>query len=165
MKKIGVLLGTFLTTAILMAGGNVSPKLSDVVEIPAQACKDNQVYIEKDARLMWQDQAYTEDESAAFKRQHSMGKAGTHSHAVNYCQRLNYAGYIDWRLPTSDELKEVHAHKGQVFTYFRDNDFWSSTPTTENRFYAIFPADTMRYARSKGQSNFIRCVRCIANDK
>jgi hypothetical protein len=148
-----------------MAGGNVPSNLSNVAEIPAQVCKENQIYIERDVQLMWQDQSYSEEEYGAYKRQYSVGKAGTHGHAVNYCQRLNYAGFADWRLPTSDELTHVHSHKGQVFTYFRDNDFWSSTPTVGKKYNVVFPADGLRYGRSKGQSNFIRCVRCIANDK
>ncbi len=165
MKRLGVLLGAFIATAILSAGGNVTPKLSNVVEIPAQACKENKVYVERDAQLMWQDQAYSEAENGAFKRQYSSGKAGIYTHAVNYCKRLNYAGYSDWRLPTADELTGVHEHKEQVFSYFRDNDFWTSTPTTQNRYYVIFPADAIQYPRSKQQSNYIRCVRCTVNDQ
>jgi len=165
MKNSVIALCAVFATSLLMAGGNVSPNLSTVVEIPAKACKKNKIYIEKDKQLMWQDQAYTEAEYGAFKRQHSVGKAGTYRHAMNYCERLNYGGYADWRLPTSDELTHVHSHKGQVFTYFRDYDFWSSTPTVGSKYYAVYPADAYRYPRSTGESNFIRCVRCIANDK
>jgi len=159
MKKMSALLGVFLTTSLLMAGGNVSTKLSTVAKIPAKTYQENQTYIEKDVQLMWQDKAYTESEYGAYKRQRSIGKAGSYRHAVKYCQRLNYAGFSDWRLPTSDELTHVHSKKGQVFSYFRDNDFWSSTPTVENKYYVVFPADAIRYGRSKQQSNFIRCVR------
>ena len=165
MKNTIIALCTFLATSLLMAGGNIATTLSPVSEIPAQSCKANKIYVEKDVQLMWQDQAYTEAEEGAYKRHKSIGKAGSHGHAVAYCSRLNYAGYTDWRLPTSDELTHVHHNQGQVFTYFRDGDFWSSTPTTENRYYVVFPADAIRYARSPRQSNFIRCVRCIANDK
>lgn len=165
MKKHRIIWGIFLLNALLIAGGNVSHKLSAVAEVPAQVCKENKIYIERDVQLMWQDQSFTEAENGAFKRHKSIGKAGTHRHASAYCSRLNYAGYSDWRLPTSDELVHVHYKKGQVFTYFRDNDFWSSTPTTSGKYYAVFPADAMRYARSPKQSNFVRCVRCTANDK
>ena len=165
MKKIIVVLGVFLINTLLMAGGNVGTKLSPVTEIPAQVCKENKIYTERDVQLMWQDQSYSESEYGAYKRQKSIGKAGTYGHAAAYCSRLNYAGYTDWRLPTSDELSHVHSHKGQVFTYFSDNDFWSSTPTVDGQYYVVFPADGIRYGRSPRQSNFVRCVRCTANDK
>jgi len=165
MKKILSLLGICLTTSALMAGGDISSALPEVAQVPAKACKENKIYEEKDVNLMWQDQAYTESENGAFKNQRSIGKAGTYRHSSNYCARLNYAGYSDWRLPTSDELTHVHSKKGQVFTYFRDNDFWTSTPTVENKYYVVFPADAVRYARSPRQSNFIRCVRCSVNDR
>ena len=165
MKKTVIVLCTFLATSLLIAGGDFGTSLSPISEIPAQSCKENKIYVERDVQLMWQDQAYTEAENGAFKRHKSIAKAGSHGHATSYCSRLNYAGFADWRLPTSDELIHVHYKKGQVFTYFRDNDFWSSTPTTEGRYYVIFPADAIRYPRSPRQSNFVRCVRCIANDK
>jgi len=165
MKNTVIALCALFATSLLMAGGNVSPNLSPVAEVPAKVCKENSIYIEKDVQLMWQDQHYTEAENGAFKRHKSIGKAGTYRHAASYCQRLDYAGYGDWRLPTSDELTHVHYKKGQVFTYFRDNDFWSSTPTVEDKYYVVFPADAMRYARSPKQSNFVRCVRCTVNDR
>ena len=160
-----IALGLFLGTALLMAGGNVGNNLSSVSDIPAKTCKENKIFIEKDVQLMWQDQSYTESEEGAYKRQKSIAKAGTYRHAASYCSRLNYAGYGDWRLPTSDELTHVHYQRGQVFTYFRDNDFWSSTPAVEGKYYVVFPADSIRYARSPRQTNFVRCVRCTANDK
>ena len=152
-------------STLLMAGGDISTQLSTITQIPAKVCKENKIYIEKDVQLMWQDQVYTEAENGAYKRSKSIGKAGNHWHAVSYCARLNYAGYSDWRLPTSDELTHVHEHEGQVFSYFRDSDFWSSTPSVEGKYYVVFPADAMPYARIRSQSNFIRCVRCTANDQ
>jgi formylglycine-generating enzyme required for sulfatase activity len=109
---------------------------------------------------MWQDQKYTTAEDGAYANNRSVGKAGKWNHALKYCRKLNYAGYSDWRLPTSDELTQVHRLDGQVFSYFRDKDFWTSTPTTEGRYYVIYPADAYPYKRQKKESNFIRCVRC-----
>ena len=164
MKNTLIGLGIFFLGIQLMAGGNVNPNLSAVADIPNKICKPNKVYVEKDARLMWQDQAYVDAEDGAYKRYHSVAKAGRWNHAVNYCRRLNYAGYSDWRLPTSDELVHVHRKEGQVFTYFRDNDFWTSTPTTDVRYYVVFPADAYQYKRYKRESNYIRCVRCMGDD-
>ena len=161
MKKNIIITAAFLCTTLLIAGGNVAAKMSDVVAIPSQHCKAKMVYKDKAQKLLWQDQAYTDAENGAFKNNRSLGKAGTYIHAIRYCERLQYGGYADWRLPTADELVTVHREEGQSFIYHRDNDFWSSTPATEGRYYVVFPADAQQYARGKRQSNYIRCVRCM----
>ncbi len=150
-----------MSVTLLMAGGNFSPNLSAVAEIPAQSCKTDKVYIEEDVNLMWQDQAYTDAEDGAYKREHSSGKAGKWKHAENYCRRLNYSGYADWKLPTSDELQHVHRIPGQVFVYFRGRDFWTSTPASRGKYYVVYPADAYRYEHKTKRSNYIRCVRCL----
>ena len=153
-----------LSITLLMAGGNIGdPNLSGVSDIPTKNCKPGRVYIENDAALMWEDQAYVDAEDGAYRRKHSVAKAGTWPHAVDYCRRLEYAGYTDWRLPTSDELSNVHRKYGQVFTYHRSNDFWTSTPTDENRYYVVYPPDAYQYKRTKNETNYIRCVRCIGD--
>lgn len=160
MKKsvVGGWMGVMVS--LLMGGGDVSPALPQMAQIGEASCKTDGIYIEEDTQLMWQDQHYTDAEDGAFKNEGSVGKAGKWGHAVNYCRALEYAGYSDWRLPTADELIHVHAKEGQVFTNFRDNDFWTSTPTQGYRYYVVFPADAYQYARSATQSNYIRCVRC-----
>ena len=162
MKKIFITTWMILSASILMAGGDTASNLSSVANIPSKVCKINKVYLENDVQLMWQDQAYVDAEDGAYARQHSVSKVGTWNHAVNYCRSLNYAGYTDWRLPTADELMNVHRKNGQVFTNFRGNDFWSSTPTTGKKYYVVFSADAYQFKRSKTQTNYIRCVRCNA---
>jgi hypothetical protein len=159
MKKAVLMLGLVLSTSLLISGGNIAPALPKVADIP-NSCYAEKTYTQIVEGLMWQDQKYTDSEDGAYANERSLGKAGKWNHALNYCRRLNYAGYTDWRLPTSDELANVHHIDGQVFQYFRDKDFWTSTPTTEGKYYVIYPADATPYKRSKRQSNFIRCVRC-----
>ena len=159
MKKTVLTLWLFLSSALLMAGGNIA----SIEDIP-NACYADKTYLQEDANLMWQDQKYTDAEDGAYANERSAGKAGKWNHATKYCRRLNYAGYSDWRLPTSDELTAVHRIDGQVFQYFRDKDFWSSTPTTEGKYYVVYPADAYTYKRVKRQSNFIRCVRCTGTN-
>jgi len=165
MKKLIYVACVLMCGNVLMAGGNINPNLSNIEDIPNKICKENKIYIEKDVHLMWQDQAYVDAEDGAYKRHHSTEKAGTWNHAINYCRRLNYAGYTDWRLPTKDELVHVHRKEGEVFSYYRGNDFWSSTPTTENRYYVVYPADAYQYKRSRRETNYIRCVRCMGEHK
>jgi len=161
MKKTVLMLWVFLSTALLMAGGNVAP-----IEESTNTCYADKTYLEKEADLMWQDQKYTDAEDGAYASERSAGKAGKWNHASKYCKRLNYAGYSDWRLPTSDELEHIHRlrQEEQPFIYIRDKDFWTSTPTTEGKYYVIYPADAYPYKRSKRQSNYVRCVRCAGTN-
>jgi len=165
MKKSIIAVWMLVSTVMLMAGGNVTPKLSAVADIPAKACKTDKIYVEKDANLMWQDQAYVDAEDGAYKQKRSVGKAGKWKYAENYCRRLDYAGHADWRLPTSDELIHVHKKEGQVFFYFRGEDFWTSTPGTKGKYYVVYPADAYRYEHKIKRSNYIRCVRCLDKSK
>jgi hypothetical protein len=161
MKKVLIAACISMFTTLLMAGGDTSTTLSPVAKISNKSCKTNKIYVEADAGLMWQDQAYTTAEDGAYKRGHSVAKAGKLRHAMNYCRTLNYAGYNDWRLPTADELAHVHNPQGNPFAYGRGSDFWSSTPSTENRYYVVFTADAMQYERKPSETNYIRCVRCV----
>ncbi len=162
MKKSVLTLWMALSTAFLVAGGN----LSTIEPVAAgKVCHEDLTYIERDVNLMWQDQLYTDAEAGAVARSHNAGKAGTWNHAVNYCRSLYYAGYSDWRLPTSDELQHVHRIEGDVFTYGTDKDFWTSTPTSKGKYYVVYPADAYRYKRNKRETNYIRCVRCTGIDK
>ncbi len=163
MKKVLISACISMLTTLLMAGGDTSMSLSPVTKISNTSCKTNKVYIEQDAGLMWQDQAYTDAEDGAYKREHSVSKAGKQRHAMNYCRALNYGGYNDWRLPTVDELTHVHDAPNNPFVYHRASDFWSSTPTTENKYYVVYTADAMQYARKPSESNYIRCVRCLGD--
>lgn len=140
------------------------PKKAKVIKGSGASCRADKVFVEKDVNLMWQDKRYMDSEVGAYKRNYSAGKAGNHGHAVSYCRSLNYAGYMDWRLPTSDELSYIHEKEGSKFSYLADGDYWTSTPTAENRYNVVFPVDAMRYARAVSESNYIRCVRCIGSE-
>ncbi|HSR74267.1 MAG TPA: DUF1566 domain-containing protein [Sulfurovum sp.] len=165
MKKVLISACVSMAATLLMAGGDTTHSgLPAVATISTAPCKANKVFIESDVKLMWQDQAYTDAEDGAYKREHSIAKAGTFSHAMNYCRALYYAGYNDWRLPTSEELTHMHDKQFDNFTYSRDADFWTSTPTTENRYYVVYSADAQQYKRKANESNYIRCVRCIGSN-
>lgn len=161
MKKLLILASIMALSTLAIAGGNVPTKLSPVQEIPSKACKTDKVFIEEDAELMWQDQLYKDAEDGASKQNRSAGKAGVWKHAEAYCRTLDYSGFADWRLPTSDELQKVHRLEGQVFTYFRGTDFWTSTPASKGRHYVVYPADAYIYERKSSRTNYIRCVRCL----
>lgn len=150
-----------LPSIFIYAGGNLGAGLSVVEGVSKANCQANTVYVDKDAHLMWQDQYYTDAEDGAYRRNHSVAKAGTWNHAKNYCESLNYKEFYDWRLPTADELMAFHRKPGQQFKNYRGEDFWTSTPATDNRYYAVYVADAYQYKRKKKETNYIRCVRCV----
>ena len=164
MKKSIVISGVIFPFVLLLAGGNTKSGLSEIADLSVSDYKNYSVYIEHDTALMWQDAPYTDAEDGAYKRDHSVEKSGNWNHAINYCRKLNYGGYRDWRLPTADELSHVHRKTGQLFKNHRSGDFWTSTPSSMKRYYVVYPADGYRYERDKKESNYIRCVRYVTHD-
>jgi len=158
MKK--TLFLTAIASIALIAGGNVAQSLPKVAKISDKKCHADTTFLDEKTGLIWQDAHFTPQEDGAFKNNRSIGKAGTQRHAASYCRNLNYAGYSDWRLPTKDELMEVHRIFGQVFKNSRDNDFWTATPAMGKKYYVVYPVDAYPYERNSKQSNYIRCVRC-----
>lgn len=113
--------------ALAYAGGDL--KIYDVVlpiENCQSGCPDNSYYVDSKTNLMWEDTGFSDASDGAYKKDRSACKAGDLSHAKNYCATLNYAGYTDWRLPTSDELMEI-SKQSKVFKNNRGADFWTST--------------------------------------
>jgi hypothetical protein len=161
MRKLFILMVTLLSATVLMAGGNAAPQNAPVAAIEKSLCDTDTVYVDKIANLMWQDARVTDGEDGAFKNNRSVGKAGSHAYSVSYCSRLNYSGHSDWRLPTSDELIALHRGQGQPLVNFRAGPYWTSTPTTNNRYEVVLPADAYPYMRKPNNSNYIRCVRCL----
>jgi hypothetical protein len=159
MKK--TMLMSLVASVAIIAGGNVASNLPAVANVSAKKCHNDTVFVDKKTNLMWQDAHYTPQEDGAYKNNRSLGKAGTQRHAASYCRRLNYGGYSDWRLPTKEELSQVHRIPGQVFINSRDGDFWSATPAMGKKYYVVYPADAYAYERNRNQSNYIRCVRCV----
>jgi hypothetical protein len=161
MKKAVITALMLLTGAAVMAGGDIAPIERGAISATANApCRTSDVYIERDADLMWQDELYKDHEEGAYKNGRSSGKAGSWHHAKNYCQSLVYAGYSDWRLPTVNELIHLH-EKHNILQHSIAADFWSSTPDRGNKYWAVFSAEGFPYKHKRGDSQYIRCVRCL----
>ena len=177
MKKIFVILVGL--TLVLVSGGLTHPKKRRIViklkepvakkvvtkkvavtKVKKPSCKLKKVV--EDGCLMWQDEPYVDKEIYAYKNETSYHKAGNHYSAKNYCKKLVYNGYRDWRLPTVTELQKIHDKDWDAFSYSRGGaTFWTSTPTTMKKYYVVYTVDAFRYVRDVRESNYIRCVRDI----
>jgi hypothetical protein len=50
-----------------------------------------------------------------------------HLSATNFCNNLIIGNFVDWHLPTIDELRTIFANRSQVLFEFTDEDYWSSS--------------------------------------
>ncbi len=88
--------------------------------------------------------------------------------AVDYCQRLNFAGVRDWRLPNINELLSIVDY-GQskttvnpAFQYLIHNgQYWSSTTSAADTASAWYINFSDGYSRTfpKSIQRYFRCVR------
>ncbi len=98
-------------------------------------------------RVSWQDNA---DASSATM---------SWSKARDYCLDLYFADYLDWRLPTIDELSLISSVKD--FKNISSGKYWSNTPSSENRdlAWAIDLSTEERVEVEKSEANYVRCIR------
>ena len=104
-------------------------------------------------KLMWQD-----DERVFI---------GDWKQAKERCERLNFAGYSDWRLPRIDELISItdktkfSSAINSAFKYVKSDFYWSSTKFADGSSRAWFVHFKNGYADWSGISDrlFARCVR------
>jgi len=84
----------------------------------------------------------------------------TYDKALVYCYTLAYAGKLDWRLPTSEDLKLIYKNKDK-FLYFASNYYWSSTTYAggSDSAWSVYFGDGYQYYNAKDNSYYVRCVR------
>ena len=163
MKR--VLIAGLFWSGLLVAGGDIAPigENMDMIDVGYSETSQttyskNLIYIQRKEKLMWQDEKYMDDEEGAYQNHRSLGKAGNWNHAEMYCRSLDYAGYIDWRLPTVDELMNLHQYKTQL-QHSQAVDFWTSTPDKGINYWSVYTADGSAYSHKKNDFLYLRCVR------
>ena len=159
MKKIIFAVLFAAAGTMVMAGGDLMP--SSCADNARKSCKEGGVYVDYKTNLMWQDEPYGDVEDGAYKNNRSAGKAGRWRYAKSYCSNLVYAGFDDWRLPKIGELVKLYDEKLMLKNTI-DVDFWSSTPSKGNKYWALFSViNGQPYEHKASDSHYIRCVRCV----
>ncbi len=164
MKSVVVL--TALVGTLLIAGGDIGPagENMDIVngagyeDVSQTTYSDTLVLINRPKKLMWQDEKYLDEEEGAYQNGRSLGKAGNWNHAEMYCRSLDYSGFIDWRLPTLNELMDLYGNKAGL-QYSQTADFWASTPDKGRNYWSVYSVDGYSMSHNKDKFLYIRCVR------
>lgn len=100
--------------------------------------------------LVWQD----DEQTKTLKMTWEM--------AVDYCESSEHATYGDWRLPNINELTSIGS-QGGFHNVSATSKYWSSTTkadTSESAWY-VYSHNIIESYASKGDSNYVRCVRNI----
>jgi hypothetical protein len=140
-------------TGFLTAGGNISS--IDTQNIPSM---ETSTFFDNDTGLMWQDSKYTDNEQMAKGDKRSFGKVGKWKYAKRYCQKISFAGYNNWRLPTKEELINVHKKMDTLYNVI-DSDYWTSTPVNSKEAWAVYPIAEEAFKHKISDTHYFRCVR------
>ncbi|MCB2183325.1 MAG: DUF1566 domain-containing protein [Desulfobulbaceae bacterium] len=90
MKHFTLILALFLFTLMLQGCATTSQKMQETTF----KLVSNEIFQLPDSELMWQ-----KERSQAFDSREK---------AMEYVQNLNLGGYTDWRLPTPEEVLQLH---------------------------------------------------------
>jgi len=119
-----------------------------------------EVVVDGQNGLMWQDDASTTSIVLDWED------------SIDYCENLEHAGHLNWRLPNINEL--TYALPNPTFvnqttlpsepwtsTVSFRNPYWSSTPNFSNPYqaWAMESVSFSDYDFSKTDLNYVRCVR------
>jgi len=121
------------------------------------ATEKNSVVLDKANTIYWQDSPFSQKSSQDW------------DDAVAYCHALKLDGLAAWRLPTFKELlsivdfSRVDPAINPVFSYVRDNTYWTSTDfsATRSRAWTIDFRTGKTYYSYKTTNHAVRCVKDI----
>ncbi len=132
------------------------------------------VFIDKKAGLMWQDNEDVKTikkpwvvnvTDSNYKTKNYMDTSG--DTAETYCKNLNLQGFTNWRLPTYSELLDLYLNKNNLKNILYEEIYWSSS-TYESTLHVkkdsawgvSFYDNEADYSFGyKDVSEYVRCVR------
>lgn len=98
--------------------------------------------------------------------------SATWNGASSFCQKLQFGGHQDWRLPTMDELSLLYQNQDAIGGFNRGNDevnwgiYWSSDSITGypdlSRIVMFSGTPPLNSNWPKDRLGFYRCVRSVA---
>lgn len=109
----------------------------------------NNLFFDEKNKLVWENKTYFADFLYRSK-------------AVEYCRNLNSNGIKNWRLPTRDELVNLHTTK-PAYANITYSTFISSTPAKKNYNYTVAPNGNIGVEGSS-LAYYYRCVKDIGKE-
>jgi len=157
------------------------------------------VFIDTDTKLMWEDDAYsimvtkpmlTDENYQACNDDNTSGACAdyTGDTAVTYCKEMTLEGYVDWRMPTVEELTYLYQFKhdklkniyipegmtessnGWIHTYWAPGESdkdknCTSTVAIENAGGTILAGSSIYSLDDCIDKSFRRYIRCVRDIK
>jgi hypothetical protein len=161
----------------ILTRGAVSAFVSSTFVFTAAACfagpfsvetvNGDKMVRDTKAGVEWQQNtADANRDGAITKAPYPEGDMMNWQQARSYCQKLEFGGYKDWRLPEVNELLalvDYGCSYPSVDPIFQceGNYYWSSTPNAENdseAMYVHFNFGTDHWM-AKDKTAFVRCLR------
>ena len=112
-----------------------------------------------------EDEVVVKDLSTGHLWQKTIVGGKTWQQALDYCEKLTYAGYSDWRLPNRNELVSLSNYEkyqpASDFPNMERKIFWSSFTISEDLVLSVDFDDGYTGSANKNDSSdiYVRCVK------
>ncbi len=77
------------------------------------------------------------------------------------CKNSRIGGYSDWRLPTKDELMQIHILRDKIGIFDDRYYYWSSSVASASTYYTIYLSSGSIVPQKTNDSYRARCVRTL----
>ncbi len=135
--------------------------------------KLNNVVIDYNTGLMWQDDKEIIITKSKYGKVESFERELNWSQAKNYCENLKLDGFEDWRLPTIYELASImnfyvpkhhytYNHTKTLFKHMRNKDYWSINKYVDKWRNKVWIANFdfgELFPKYKDKRCYVKCVR------